>query len=689
MYGGSFLWRGCRKTTSELCVEGCIPSEALPGCSVIGSKRKNKVEPCITAPLGGECHLRVLFTRVTSQSPCLHETLTSTVIAGKFAKRVFTLTMEREKKMVNFKEDEQLKTLNHSCAHVMAQAIKHLYPQAKFWVGPVVAEGFYYDIDLGDDVIRDEDIEKITKEMKKVVKSGKKIIRREVSKEEALEMFADDPYKLDLIADLEDGNITVYDQGDFTDLCRGPHVDNVKLCKHFKLIRHSGAYWKGDSKNKMLQRIYGVCFPTAEELEAHLQLLEEAKERDHRKIGKDMNLFMVDDLVGRGLPMFLPKGYTIWQELENYIKEKERKLGYLHVMTPCVGTVNLYKTSGHWDHYKENMFPPMEMEGESFVLRPMNCPHHMMIYANKRHSYKNLPIRIGEIAHDFRYESSGTLKGIERGRHFCQNDAHLFVTPEQIKDEFTKVVELIFSTYKDFGITNYRCVLSLRDPENKEKYHDDDEMWNTAEDALRDVMNSIGIEYTEEIGEAAFYGPKLDVNVQPAIGNEITLSTCQLDFCLPAKFNLSYIDSNGEKQTPVVLHRAILGSLDRFMAYILEETKGNLPTWLAPVQARVMPVKTDDEGLNAYAQEIVDALEAADVRVELDDRAEKLGYRMREGQVEKVPYLLVVGFNEKDDRTVSFRLHGEKETTVLPLDTFVEKIKAEIAEKSREHIHVN
>ena len=331
----------------------------------------------------------------------------------------------------------------------------------------------------------------------------------------------------------------------------------------------------------------------------------------------------------------------------------------------------------------------MEMEGESFVLRPMNCPHHMMIYANRRHSYKDLPIRIGEIAHDFRYESSGTLKGIERGRHFCQNDAHLFVTPEQIKEEFTSVVNLIFDTYKDFGITNYRCVLSLRDPANKEKYHDDDEMWNTAEDALRDVLNSIGIEYTEEIGEAAFYGPKLDVNVQPAIGNEITLSTCQLDFCLPAKFNLYYIDSNGEKQTPVVLHRAILGSLDRFMAYILEETKGNLPTWLAPVQVRVMPVKTDDDGLNAYAQEIVDALEDANVRVELDDRAEKLGYRMREGQVQKVPYLLVVGFNEKDDRTVSFRLHGEKETTVLPLDDFVEKIKTEISEKSREHIHVN
>ena len=574
----------------------------------------------------------------------------------------------------------------HSSAHLLAEALQELYPGIKFGIGPAIENGFYYDVDLGEDVIRDEDIEKIEKEMKKVAKSGKKIMRREVSKAEAMEMFKDDEYKLDLISDLEDGNITVYDQGDFTDLCRGPHVDNVKLCRNFKLIRHSGAYWKGDSKNKVLQRIYGVCFPTAEELEAHLKLLEEAKERDHRKIGKDMNLFMVDDLVGRGLPMFLPKGYVIWQELENYIKNKERKLGYLHVMTPCVGTVNLYKTSGHWDHYKENMFPPMEMEGESFVLRPMNCPHHMMIYANRRHSYKDLPIRIGEIAHDFRYESSGTLKGIERGRHFCQNDAHLFVTPEQIEDEFTKVVDLIFSTYKDFGITNYRCVLSLRDPANKEKYHDDDAMWNKAEDALRTVLNDLKIDYTEEIGEAAFYGPKLDVNVQPAVGNEITLSTCQLDFCLPAKFNLSYVDRDGEKKTPVVLHRAILGSLDRFMAYILEETKGNLPTWLAPVQVRVMPVKTDNEELTAYAKEICDALEAKDVRVELDDRSEKLGYRMREGQVQKVPYLLVVGFNEKEDRTVSFRLHGEKDTTVLPLDEFVEKLENEIKNKLRTHI---
>lgn len=585
--------------------------------------------------------------------------------------------------MVNFKENEELSTLNHSCAHLMAQAVRHLYPNAKFWVGPVVAEGFYYDIDLGEDVIRDEDIPAIEKEMKKIAKSGKKIIRREITKEEALELFKEDEYKLDLISDLEDGTISCYEQGDFTDLCRGPHVDNVKLCRNFKLLRHSGAYWKGDSNNKVLQRIYGVCFPTPEELEDHLRLLEEAKERDHRKIGKDMNLFMTDDLVGRGLPMFLPKGYTIWQELENYIKEKERKLGYQHVMTPCVGTVNLYKTSGHWDHYKENMFPAMEVEGESFVLRPMNCPHHMMIYANQMHSYRDLPIRIGEIAHDFRFESSGTLKGIERGRHFCQNDAHLFVTPEQIKEEFTKVVDLIFSTYKDFGITDYRCVLSLRDPENKTKYHDDDEMWDKAENALREVMNDLGIAYEEEIGEAAFYGPKLDVNVKPAVGNEYTLSTCQLDFCLPAKFELTYIDKDSEKKTPVVLHRAILGSLDRFMAYILEETKGNLPTWLAPVQVKVLPVKTDNEELMDYVKKICDRLESCGVRVELDARAEKLGYRMREGQVQKVPYLLVIGFQEMESGSVAYRLHGEAETTVLPLEEFTEKLLDEIINKRR------
>ena len=581
--------------------------------------------------------------------------------------------------MVDFKENEQLNTLNHSCAHVMAQAIKHLYPQAKFWVGPVVAEGFYYDVDLGDEVVSDEAIAKIEKEMKKICKDGKRIVRREISKEEALEMFKDDEYKLDLISNLKDGTITCYSQGDFTDLCRGPHVETVKMCKNFKLIKHSGAYWKGDKNNKVLQRIYGVCFPTAEELEEHLSLLEEAKERDHRKIGKEMEIFMVDDLIGRGLPMYLPKGYAIWQKLERYIKQKEKKLGYLHVLTPAIGTVNLYKTSGHWDHYKENMFPQMEMDGESFVLRPMNCPHHMMIYANKLHSYKNLPIRIGEIAHDFRYEASGAVKGIERGRHFCQNDAHLFVTPEQIKSDFKGVIDLILDVYKDFNITDYRCVLSLRDPEDKEKYHDDDEMWNKAENELREVMNELGIEYTEEIGEAAFYGPKLDVNVKPAIGNEITLSTCQLDFCLPAKFNLTYVAEDGTKKTPVVLHRAILGSLDRFMAYILEETKGNLPLWLAPTQVKVLPVK--NEYHLDYANEIYQLLLDEGFEVELDSRDEKLGYRIREAQMQKANYILVLGNNERDERTVTYRKHGEQKATTVTIDEFVSMLKQQIKDK--------
>ena len=585
--------------------------------------------------------------------------------------------------MVNFKEDEALHVLNHSCAHLMAQAVKHLYPNAKFWVGPVVEEGFYYDMDLGEVMLSDEDVEAIEKEMKKVAKTGVKIYRREITKAEAEEMFKDDPYKMDLISGMEDGTITCYDQGDFTDLCRGPHVDNVKLCRNFKLVKHSGAYFKGDATKQVMNRVYGVCFPTPEELEEHLKLLEEAKERDHRKIGKDMQIFMSDDLVGRGLPMYLPNGYIIWQELENYIRTKEQKLGYQHVLTPCVGTVDLYKTSGHWDHYKENMFPAMEVEGENFVLRPMNCPHHMRIYANRPHSYKELPIRLAEIAHDFRFEASGTLKGIERGRHFCQNDSHIFVTPDQIKDEVKNVCDLIFSTYEDFGITNYRCVLSLRDPADTKKYHPDDEMWNTAEEALRQTLNEIGIEYTEEIGEAAFYGPKLDVNVKPAIGAEITLSTCQLDFCLPAKFELTYIDAAGEKKCPVVLHRAILGSIDRFMAYILEETKGNLPTWLAPVQVKVLPIKNDDEELNTYAKKIVDTLFDADVRVELDDRSEKFGYKMREAQIQKVPYIVVAGKNEAEAGEISYRLHGEKETTTVKFDEFIELVTKEIRTKGR------
>ena len=583
--------------------------------------------------------------------------------------------------MINIKEDEKLNVLNHSCAHLLAQAVKHLYKDAKFWVGPVIENGFYYDIDLGDNVIKEEDLPKIEKEMKKISKDGKRIYREEISKKEALERFKDDLYKIDLIERMDEAEtvISCYTQGDFTDLCRGPHVESVKLLKHFKLLKTSGAYWKGDSKNKMLQRIYGICFETEEDLNNYLNYLEEAKQRDHRKLGKDLEIFMSDDLVGRGLPMFLPNGYIIWQELEDYIKEKERKLGYLHVMTPCVGNVELYKTSGHWDHYKENMFPAMEVDGESFVLRPMNCPHHMMIYANKLHSYKDLPIRIGEIAHDFRYEASGAVKGIERGRHFCQNDAHLFVTPEQMKDEFKSVVDLIFDVYKDFNITDYRCVLSLRDPEDKEKYHQDDEMWEKAENGLREVLNNLNIEYTEEIGEAAFYGPKLDVNVKPAVGNEYTLSTCQLDFCLPAKFDLKYVDADGVKKTPIVLHRAILGSLERFMAYILEETKGALPLWLSPVQVNIIPV--NNEYHLEYAKKIEEKLKEIGIRVNLDDRDEKLGYKIREALVKKYPYNLILGQKEVDSNKISYRHHGKEETITLELDEFINKIDNEIKTK--------
>ena len=517
--------------------------------------------------------------------------------------------------------------------------------------------------------------------MKKISKDGKRIVRHEISKSDALEMFKDDPYKIDLISRMDEDNtvITCYTQGDFTDLCRGPHVESVKLLKHFKLLKVSGAYFKGDSNNKMLQRIYGVCFKTEEDLKNHLEELEERKSRDHRKLGKELELFMTDDLVGRGLPMFLPKGYIVFEILERYIREKERRLGYQHVLTPCMGNVELYKTSGHFEHYKDDMFPVMEVDNEAFVLRPMNCPHHMMIYANKLHSYKELPIRIGEIAHDFRYESSGSLKGIERGRHFCQNDAHLFVTKEQIKDEFKKVVDLILDVYKDFNITDYRFVLSLRDPSDKVKYHQDDEMWEEAENGLRTVLNELNINYTEEIGEAAFYGPKLDVNVKPAVGNEYTLSTCQLDFCLPAKFDLKYVDKDGSKKTPVVLHRAILGSIDRFMAYILEETKGNLPTWLAPVQINIIPV--NNEYHLEYSKELYELLSDNNFRVELDDREEKLSYKMRESQTKKIPFNIIIGQNEVDNNTISYRKHGSKDTITLDKQDFIDMIKYVVENK--------
>ena len=582
----------------------------------------------------------------------------------------------------SFENPEYRKTYWHTCSHVMAQAVKRLWPEVKLAIGPAIDEGWYYDL-YSPFAFTPEHMEKIEAEMRKICKEKLRLERFELPRAEALEFMKDEPFKVELINDLpEDAAISFYKQGEFTDLCAGPHLDSTGRIKGnaIKLLACNAAYWRGDSERETLQRIYGIAFPKKEELDAYLQKLEDAKKRDHRKIGKDLQLFMSDDLVGRGIPMFLPKGYTIWQELENYIKDKERRLGYQHVMTPCVGTVQLYKTSGHWDHYKENMFPAMEVDDETYVLRPMNCPHHMMIYRNQPHSYRNLPIRIGEIAHDFRYEASGALKGIERVRHFCQNDAHLFCTPEQIKDEVSKVCDLIFDVYKDFGITDYRCVLSLRDPADKKKYHGDDEMWETAENALREVLVELGIDFTEELGEAAFYGPKLDVNVKPSVGAEITLSTCQLDFYLPSRFELTYVDRDGSEKTPVVLHRAILGSLDRFMAYIIEETMGNFPTWLAPVQVEIMTIT---DRANDYAEKVRAQLEAMGVRAECDLRNEKIGYKIREAQSMKIPYMLVLGDKESESGEVSVRTRGGK-TVNMPANEFADKVRCEIKTRQRE-----
>ena len=585
--------------------------------------------------------------------------------------------------MSDFLNDKDLNTLNHSCAHVLAQAVKHLYPQAKFWVGPVVEEGFYYDIDLGDQTISDDDLPKIEKEMKKICKDGKRIVRHEVSKEEALEEFKDDEYKLDLINGLEDGTITTYSQGYFTDLCRGPHVETVKLCKNFKLIKHSGAYWKGDKNNKVLQRIYGVCFPTKEELEAHLQLLEEAKERDHRRLGKELGIFMFADIVGKGLPMWLPNGFTVRRLLSDYIMNKELELGYEHVMTPSLGNVKLYKKSGHWAHYKDDMFPAMELDDEAYVLRPMNCPHHMVMYKSTLHSYRDLPVRIAEIANDFRFEASGALTGIERARAFTQNDSHIFCRPDQIAQEFKNVAHLILDVYKDFGFKDYSFRLSLRDKNNKEKYFGNDELWEKSENELREVLKEMNVEFYEAEGEAAFYGPKLDVQVKSALGHDVTLSTIQLDYQLPERFELTYVDENGDKVRPVVIHRAILGSLDRFVAFLLEETKGNLPLWLAPTQVQVIPVKLEYH--DEYAKEVVAKLRKAHFRVNNDNRDEKLGYSIREAQLKKIPYQLVLGDNERDNGTVTYRKHGEKKQTTVTFEEFVELLNTEVENKTLSH----
>lgn len=582
--------------------------------------------------------------------------------------------------MQNIKENEKLNTLNHSCAHLLAHAIKHLYPEAKFFVGPVIEEGFYYDIDLGDKTLNEEDLPKIEKEMKKISKDNKLIKRIELTRQEALDMFKDDMYKIDLINRMDEKEIiSAYQQGDFIDLCRGPHMTSTKQMKYFKLLKVSGAYWKGDSKNKMLQRIYGICFETEEELNEHLQALQDAKERDHRKIGKDLNIFMFSELVGKGLPMWLPNGFIIRKELSDYITEKELKLGYKHVMTPSLGNVDLYKTSGHWAHYKEDMFPAMELDNESYVLRPMNCPHHMMIYKNFLHSYRDLPIRLAEIANDFRYEASGACCGIERTRAFTQNDSHIFCSQDQIEQEVQAVIDLILDVYKDFNFKEYSFRLSLRDKNNKEKYFGNDELWEKSENALRKILKESKAKYYEVEGEAAFYGPKIDVQVKSAIGHDVTLSTVQLDYQLPERFELEYVAEDGSRKRPVVIHRAILGSLDRFTAFLLEETKGALPLWLSPVQVNIIPV--NNEYHLEYAKQIQKLLNENNIRCELDSRDEKLSYKMRESQTKKIPVTLILGDKEKENNQISIRRFQSKETTTKDKEDFINEITKEIKEK--------
>ena len=563
----------------------------------------------------------------------------------------------------------------HTTSHIMAQAVKRLFPNVKFAIGPSIENGFYYDFDV-EKPFTDEDKANIEAEMKKIIKEDIEIERFSLPKEEALKLMEGQPYKQELINDLADGEeISFYKQGDFTDLCAGPHLMKTGKVKAVKILSSSGAYWRGDEHNKMLQRIYAISFPKASQVEEYMQKLEEARQRDHRKIGKDLELFMTSPLVGSGLPMYLPNGATVRRLLERYIQDKEVEMGYQHVYTPSLANTELYKVSGHGDHYKEDMFPVMKMDNEEMVLRPMNCPHHMLIYKNKMHSYRDLPIRIGELAHDFRYEDSGTVCGIERVREMCQNDAHLFVRPDQIKDEVGKVVKLILDVYKDFGFKDYKFRLSLRDKNDKHKYFDDDEMWDKAESQLREILTELGLDFYEAEGEAAFYGPKLDVQLKSAIGHDVTVSTCQLDFLLPQRFELEYIGEDGKAHRPVVIHRAILGTLDRFMAFLIEETKGAFPTWLAPVQVKVLPIS--DKHLE-YANKVKEALQDKEVRVEVDDRAEKIGYKIREAQLQKVPYMLVVGDKEQEAGEVGVRNRKDGDVGAMKLEDFVEKIDEEI-----------
>lgn len=576
------------------------------------------------------------------------------------------------------KDDKSLDVINHSTAHLMAQAITNLYPGACFGVGPYIEEGFYYDVDFNDEKINDEDLLKIEKEMHKLAEASFDIIREEVTYEQAKEIFKNDPYKLEIIEDYKHQQLTVYRQGNFVDLCRGGHVLNTKQIKHFKLLTLAGAYWRGNSNNKMLVRIYGTSFFSKKALDEHLVLLEERKLRDHRKLGKELDIFMISKEAGQGLPFWLPKGATIRRVIERYITDVEISLGYLHVYTPLLANVDLYKTSGHWDHYQDSMFPPMDMgDGEMLVIRPMNCPHHMLLYKNDVHSYRELPLRIAELGMMHRYEKSGALSGLQRVREMTLNDAHIFVRPDQIKDEFKRTMELLLTVYEDFNITDYKFRLSYRDPLDTEKYFPNDEMWNKAEKMLKEALDEFGIEYYEAYGEAAFYGPKLDVQVKTALGNSETLSTIQLDFLLPERFDLTYVGEDGKNdQRPVVIHRGIVSTMERFVAYLIEEYKGAFPFWLAPVQVKIIPVNVAAH--MDYVKKVHDTLKYKYFRVESDLREEKLGYKIRETQTQKIPYSLVLGDKEVEEGLVTYRKYGEQKQTTITLDEFITMVSKEL-----------
>ena len=620
----------------------------------------------------------------------ISKSLAKKALAGKVNGKLVDLTRPIEEdasiEIITPDHEDALGLVRHSAAHLMAQAMRRLYPNIHFGVGPAIDSGFYYDTDNGQNQVTAEDLPAIEAEMMKIVKENLPIERRVLSKQEALEIFASDPYKVELISELpEEEVITAYQQGEFIDLCRGPHDPSTGRIQVFKLLSVAGAYWRGNSNNQMMQRVYGTAFFDKKALKEYIRLREEAKERDHRKLGKELDLFMVSPEVGSGLPFWLPKGATIRRTIERYIVDKEVSLGYQHVYTPIMGDVELYKTSGHWDHYQEDMFPPMDMgDGEMLVLRPMNCPHHMMVYKNTIHSYRELPIRIAELGMMHRYEKSGALSGLQRVREMTLNDGHTFVRPDQIKDEFKRTLELMVAVYADFNITDYRFRLSYRDPNNTDKYFDDDAMWEKAQAMLKAAMDELELDYFEAEGEAAFYGPKLDVQVKTALGTEETLSTIQLDFLLPERFDLTYVGEDGENtHRPVVIHRGIVSTMERFVAYLTEVYKGAFPTWLAPIQATIIPVSVDAHG--DYAYEIKERLQMKGLRVEVDDRNEKMGYKIRASQTQKIPYQLVVGDKELEDATVNVRRYGSKETAVEDLNIFIDAMEAEVKNYSREN----